>query len=239
MKLINPVSQSERGVSIVEILVVVIIIGILSSITAMSLLAPKKYNAENQTFILVDLMREAQQRALSQKKTMRVEINSTDRVINLIDENEPADADNDGVNDTPIASNDQIIKTATFIESNNVSTVFIGVVPANMTTSPTELSPVLPIAFSNSLHPLSLSDRVATMRFKSNGMVHNAGNDAVGTGSTPTGATIYVWSKKDSDNSANPTDADILRALTVLGSSGSTKYWKCGVVNNQCTTWTK
>jgi len=228
-------NQSERGVSMVEILVVVVIIGILSAITAMSLRTPPKYNAENQAFTLTDMMREAQQRSLSQKKTMRVVINSSDRVISLINENEPADANNDGVNDAPTANNDTVIKTATFTD-NNMS---IGVVPTNMTASPVELSPVTPIVFANSIHPLSLGDVVATMRFRSNGTVLNAGNDAIGTGATPTGATIYVWTKRDSDTSANPTEADILRAVTVLGSSGSTKLWKCGVANNQCTTWTR
>jgi len=244
MKLNNRSSQSERGISIVEILVVVIIIGILSSITAMSLLAPEKYNAEKQAFILADLMREAQQRAISQKKTMRVEINITDRAINLINENEPSDVNNDGVNDVASANNDELIKTVRFIDGKGGNKVFVGTPPINMSSSPTELTPVVPVVISNSLHPYSLGDQVATMRFQSNGMVLNAGNNAIGTGSTPTGATIFVWSKWDSDNSLNPTIAEVHRALTVLGTSGSTKYWKCTVVSNpltknQCTNWTR
>ena len=51
----------------VEILVVVVLIGIISAIVAGSLRAPKLYNAENQALSLIDLMREAQQRALTQK----------------------------------------------------------------------------------------------------------------------------------------------------------------------------
>ncbi len=217
-------NQSEQGYSLVEMLIVVAIIGILSAVTVMSLSATKKYNAENQALTLLDFMREAQQRALSQKKTMRVVINSSDRNINLINENDAA-----------TANDDTIIKSATFVDNN----MFIGVVPTNTTTSPVELSPVAPIVFANSIHPQSLGDVVATMRFRSNGMVLNTGNDAIGSLAIPTGATVYVWTRRDSDTSANPTEADILRAVTVLGSSGSTKLWKCGVIANQCTTWTR
>lgn len=228
-------NQSEEGFSLVELLIAVIIIGILSAITVMSLSSTRKYNAEAEALTVIDFMREAQQRALSQKKTMRVVINSSDRNISLINENEPADANNDGINDAPTANNDTVIKTAVFTDNN----MFIGVVPTNMTSSPTELTPVAPIVFANSIHPQSLGDFVATMRFRSNGTVLNTGNDAIGTGSIPTGATIYVWTKKDTDTSANPTVADVLRAVTVLGSSGSTKLWKCGTGGSQCTTWTR
>ncbi len=234
MKLKKHTNQSEQGISIIEMVIVVAIIGILSAIT-ITTLGARKYNAENQALTLIDFMREAQQRALSQKKTMRVVINSSDRVINLINENEPADANNDGINDAPTAANDTIIKSARFADNN----MFIGVVPTNMTTSPVELAPVAPIVFANSIHPLSLGDVVATMRFRSNGTVLNTGNDAIGTGATPTGATLYVWTRRDSDTSPTPTEADILRSVTVLGSSGSTKLWKCGVINNQCATWTR
>ena len=108
-----------------------------------------------------------------------------------------------------------------------------------MTATPVETIPVLPVAFANSTHPLSLGNQVVTMRFRSNGTVENAGNDAIGTGATPTGATIYVWTKSETDTSANPTVASVLRAVTVLGSSGLTRMWKCGIVNNQCSNWTK
>ena len=235
MKLKKRNSRSEQGFSIVEMVVVVGIIGILTAISTLSLLAPKKYNAENQTLFLIDIMREAQQRAISQKKIMRVEINSSDRVINLINENEPADANADGVTDAPTANNDIIIKSLTYVDA----TIFVGVAPTNMTSTPSELSPVAPITFATSLQPYSLSDLVATMRFRSNGNVLNAGTDTIGGGAIPTGATIYVWTKRDSDTSANPTEANILRALTVLGSSGSTKFWSCGVTNAGCTTWTR
>lgn len=216
--------QSQRGVSMIEMVVVLVIIGIMSAIVGSALIAPKLYAAEDQTLKLIDLMREAQQRSFTQKTTMRVEINATRRAIRLIDEKAAANASDDTViNTVPYVSND----------------VFLGVTPGNMTATPTETVPILPVTLSNSTHPLSLGNQVVTMRFRSNGTVENAGNDAIGTGAIPTGATVYVWTKRTSDTSPTPTVANVLRAATVFGSSGLTRLWKCGIVNNQCTTWTK
>ena len=108
-----------------------------------------------------------------------------------------------------------------------------------MTATPTEASPIVPVTFTTSSHPLSLGNQVATLRFMSNGTVRNSGTDAIGTGSIATGATVFVWSKRDSDTSANPTVANVLRAVTVIGTSSSPKLWKCAVIGNQCTAWTR
>lgn len=222
--------KSERGFSLVELLIVVTIIAILGAITTMSLLAPRKYKAEDQALLLIDLMREAQQRAISQKKTMRVEIDSANRQIRLINENEP-NINNAGVTVAATTANDETIKTVAF----NSDTVFVGLVPTNMTSTPTEATPVTTIPFTSN---------IAVMRFMQNGTVHNAGTNNVGSLSIPTGRTIYVWKKKDNDPSATPTVAEVLRAVTVLGSSGSAKLWKCGVErdafgNDKCNTWTR
>lgn len=208
----------------VEMVVVLVIIGIMSAIVGSTLIAPRLYAAEDQTLKLIDLMREAQQRSLTQKTTMRVEINSTRRVIRLINENVRTNA-----------GDDTILKTVPYVSDD----VFIGVTPTNMTTTPVETVPILPVAFANGTHPLNLGNQVVTMRYRSNGTVENAGTDAIGTNATATGATVYVWTKRPSDTSANPTVANVLRATTVFGSSGLTRLWKCAIANNQCSNWTK
>ncbi len=230
MKQRGSFSKSEQGISIVEIVVVILLIGIISAIAVGTLTTPKLYNAENQALRFMDLMREAQQRALTQKKTMRVEINSTQRFIRLIDENEVT-----GSAAVPTAANDIIVKTIPYVDGNT----FLNLTPTNMTATPAELTPVLPVAFANSTHPTSVGNQVLTMRFMSNGTVRSAGTDAIGSNSTPTGATIYVWSRRDSDTAPTPTVANVLRAVTVLGTSGSTKLWKCGVTASGCTAWTR
>lgn len=220
--------NSQRGFSLVELIIVIMIMVIMGTIVGMSFRAPKLYNAENQALKLIDLMREAQQRSLTEKSVMRVEINATQRVISLINENAAGNA-----------GDDVLIKSFVYTPPNAYTSdnnVFFGVTPTNMTTTPVEAVPILPIAFTNSTHPLSLGNQVATLRFRRDNVVLNAGNNAIGTGATPTGATIYVWTRRATQ--ANNV-AEVLRAVTVFGSSGLTKLWKCGVINNQCTTWTK
>lgn len=220
--------NSQRGFSLVELLIVIMIIGIMGAIIGLSFRAPKLYNAENQALRLIDLIREAQQSSLTQKNTMRVEINATRRVIRLINENTAT-----------TAGDDVLVKSFPYTPLNastGDNSVFFGVTPTNMTTTPVEVVPIDPIAFANSTHPLSLGEQVATLRFRKDSAVLSAGSNAIGTGAIPTGATIYVWTRRASEiNNV----AEVLRAVTVSGSSGSTKLWKCGVINNQCTTWTK
>lgn len=214
--------KSAGGFSLVELMVVLVIIALLSAFAMMSFGSEKLYDADKQTLAIIDLLHEARQRSLSQRNTMRVEINVTRNSIRLIDENRPNDS-----------SDDVEIKSAVYRNNG----VFIGTLPSNMTDNPTELSPVPPIAFTTSNHPLSASDSVATMRFLRNGTVHNAGSNAVGTGSIATGATIYVWSKFPEDNSATPTTGQIFRAITVVGTTGSSRLWKCSMTSGDCSDW--
>lgn len=215
---INPAA----GFSIVELLIVVILVGILSSIAFMSLSTGKLYEAERQALEITDVLQEARQRAISQRNTVRVEINQTKNAIRLIDEVKPG-----------AAADDVVIKSVPYMNNG----VYIGTAPANMSNGgPTETSPVVPVTFSTSTHPLSIGDQVSIIRFRK-GTAQNAGSDAIGTNSIPTGATVYVWSKYADDNSPNPTVAQVIRAVTVLGSTGSSKLWKCSFTGNQCAAW--
>ena len=215
---INPAA----GFSLVELLIILVLVGILSSIALLSLNAGKLYEADKQAIEITDLLQEARQRSLSQRNTLRIEINQTKNSIRLIDEVKPGDA-----------SDDVVVKSVAYMNNG----VYIGTAPSNMSNGgPTELSPVLPISFTTSTHPLSIGDQVSTIRFRK-GNAQNAGSDAIGTNSIPTGATIYVWSKFADDNSPNPTVAQVVRAVTVLGSTGSSRLWKCSFTGSQCTDW--
>ena len=214
--------KSAEGFSIAELMVVITILVIVALFSFMSLGSEKLYDTDKQALKIVDLLQEAKQRSLSQRNTMRVEINTTKKSVRLIDERVLGDA-----------SDDREIKSISYSENN----VYIGTVPSNMTDTPTELTPVSPITFTTSNHPLSNGDNVATMRFLRNGTVTNAGSDAIGTGAVPTGVTIHVWSKFPNDTSATPTNAQIFRAITVLGTRGSTRIWKCMTTNGACTEW--
>ena len=216
---------NEAGYSIIELLLVLAITAILSAITIMSFGAVRMNKTDAQAVNLVDIFQEARQRAISQRTTMRVELNRTDQVIRLIDEGR----------NTLAAKDDVQIKSSAFLNDG----VIVGLPPSNQTSTPTESTPIPQIAFAPSVHPSSLGKNVATLRFLRNGTVTNTGNDAIGTGATTSGATIYVWSKFEKDNSQNPTTAQIFRAVTVTGSTGLSRVWKCGSVNNVCKNWNK
>ena len=205
--------RSERGFSTVELVMVVVGLAILSTIAVMSFNSLEMTKADSQASELVDILQEARQRAITQRRTMRVEINATDKVIRLINEKDKRDD----------ASDDVEIRKVSYVEGK----VFIGnAEPSGMTSGPSELTPVPVISFKSSSHPLSNGDNVATLRFFSNGKVKDAGNDAIGTGSIVTGATILVWSKNPNDASASSTTANILRAVTITN-SGLIRMRKC------------
>lgn len=206
--------RSERGFSLVELIMVIMGLAVLSAIAVMSFNSLEMTKADRQASELVDILQEARQRAVTQRRTMRVEINETDKVIRLINEKDRRDA----------ASDDVEIRRLSYVGGG----VFIGSdKPANAISNPSELTPVPVISFkNNSSHPLSTGDKVATLRFFSNGRVKDAGNDAIGTGSIVKGATIFVWSKRPNDTSSSSTIANIFKAVTVTN-SGLIRTRKC------------
>ncbi|MCV4754403.1 hypothetical protein OFC37_33580, partial [Escherichia coli] len=54
------------------------------------------------------------------------------------------------------------------------------------------------------------------------GTVTNAGTNSIGSGAVTTGVTIHIWSPQ----AGSPTNADIARAITVIGSSGVVRGWE-------------
>ena len=217
--------QKESGFSIFELVIVVAIVAILSTIAALSFYTEKIYKADTQALNIIDVLQEARQRALSQRTTMRVEVNRTEQLIQLINENSPT-----------TSSDDEEVRTVSYTNQG----VFVGTQPSNYTAgNPVELSPTPRLAFRTSNHPLSVGDRVGTIRFLRNGTVSDAGTDDIGTGARIRGATILVWSKYADDTSTNPNTVQIMRAVTVQRTSGLTRLWKCPLENGTCATWIK
>ena len=86
----------ENGFSIVELLVVLVIISVMAGISAYFFNAHQKlYKPDDQSLKIIDILQEARQRALTQRETIRVEINSTLNIARVIDENTPSTANDD------------------------------------------------------------------------------------------------------------------------------------------------
>ncbi len=199
----------SRGFSLVELLIVLVVMLILSGFSLFYLAGHQRlYRPDEQSLRLVDALQEARQRSLTQRETMRVEIDVTDGLIRLIDENSPATADDD-----------VLVRSAPLFPASEVK---IDERPPDIVTNPEEPLPVPVADYRPSLHPLSLTHRVATLRFLRNGTVTTGGTDAIGTNSATAGSTIFIWSPKlDNDNESN-----IARAITVVGATGSVRYWE-------------
>ncbi|CAN5275985.1 hypothetical protein BH10ACI1_BH10ACI1_35770 [soil metagenome] len=208
------------GFSIVELLVVLVIISVMAGISGYFFSAHQKlYKPDDQSLKMVDILQEARQRALTQRESIRVEINTTLNIARIIDENSPT-----------TANDDREIRRITLFDSNEVK---ITSRPGNISYNPPEPLPAPNAVFMASNYPTSSSQNVCTLRFQSNGTVLNAGNDAIGTGSVPTGVTLHIWSLK-----AGTTNyAETARSITIIGSSGSLRFWEFDYNSTDSNKW--
>ena len=70
-----------RGFSMVELLIVLTVMTILTGISLFYLSGHQRlFRPDEQTLKMVDIFQEARQRSLTQRETMRVEIDLTDSV---------------------------------------------------------------------------------------------------------------------------------------------------------------
>ena len=221
MNIQNFKKTSQAGFSFIEVIVVLTVIVILSSMALVTFWNSRKYSAEDQARKLIDVFDEARQKALNQRKTFRVEINRTRQEIRLIDE---------GNNDPVVTVSDDVIIKRVQISNQ----VVIGAAPTNISGAPTANSPIPVAAYAISSYPLSNGDDKITLRFRLNGQVVDAGTDNIGTGSQPSGATIYIYSNK-----SPATNPDVIRAVTVLGTTGDTSLYRCSFVSNVCGSWSR
>ncbi len=201
--------SGEAGVSMIEMLVVLVIIGILATTSIFYLTAYQKlYKPDDQALKIVDIIQEARQRSLTERRTMRVEVDLTSNSVKLIDELDPL-----------TAADDKIINQLSLFATTDVK---VNPQPANVTTSPPETFPIPAAQFSSSQHPLSAGHNVCTVRFLRDGSVVNAGTNDVGLGAFSTGLTLFIWSPKKGAAGS----ADITRAITIIGTTGSIKFWE-------------
>jgi prepilin-type N-terminal cleavage/methylation domain-containing protein len=218
-------TSKQAGFSIIELLLVLVATVILSSIALISLKNNQLLSVDNQAKKIIDIFDEARQKALNQRQTMRVEISRTRGLIRIIDENLPASVNDD-------------VEVRRAVISTDIT---VGVTPGNVVNNPTTTSPI-PIAnYETTSYPLSSGEEKITLRFRRNGQVVNIGTDNVGTNSIVTGATVFLTSNQLTTSiNGNAAKPQLVRAVTVLGSSGDTSLMKCQInASGDCVSWYK
>ncbi len=211
---------NSDGFSMIELLVVISIIMILSGITFYYLNSTQSlYKPDEQALKIVDVLQEARQRSLTQRETMRVEIDLTDNVVRLIDENS-----------STTATDDNEIRTIALLSNFEVR---VDKRPQQISYNPPEEFPVPSASFNQSIYPASLAHNVCTLRFLSNGTVVDQGTNEVGNNAVIAGSTLHIWSPDEN----NINNSKIARAITIIGSSGSLRLWEFDVSLTTTNKW--
>ncbi len=209
-KRVDTAIRSDAGFSVVELIVVVGVIAIMSTVVLFYASAHKKlYAPDEEALQITDILQEARQRSLTQRRPMRVEVNLTNNTVKLYDENIDATTAND----------DFLIKALNLSPSSSVR---VDTRPSEISVNPPETMPVPNAVYSSSVYSTSISQNVCTIRFLPNGTAVNAGTNAIGSGAVPTGLTLFVWSPNKNNNA----QSDIARSVTVLGATGVIRLWE-------------
>ena len=199
----------NAGYSIVEMLIVLAIVSILTSGAFFYLNAHQTlYKTDNQALLIADILQEARQRSLTQRRTMRVEIDLTDSVARLIDENTAT-----------TAADDKVLRELQLFFPNEVR---MDAPSSEVTYNPPEPLPVPSAQYKISTYPLSTLHQVCTVRFQSTGIVVDAGDNDIGSNAVSKGITLHLWSP----NQNNTRESSVARALTIIGSTGSVRLWE-------------
>lgn len=217
---IQTMKKNQDGFSVIEILLVLGIIMVISGASVFYLSAHQKlYKTDDQTLVIIDFLQEARQRSLTQRETMRVEIDIIDNSIRLIDENTTA-TEND----------DAVLKEHNLYLPNDVR---MDRRPNEISDNPPEPLPVSTAVFSPSVYPSSGAHRVCTFRFQSNGTILDAGNNATGNNASIAGATLHIWQPDKTNND----QSTVARAITLIGSTGSIRLWEYDRASTQTNKW--
>ena len=187
-----------EGYSLVELTVVIAITAIVTAIVVMQFTNTREmYNADDAANKVMNYLREANSRAVSNHHSYRVTINQNTNTISLIDEKTSAGGGN---NDGESISGDDVL----------VKSEPVGVrVSLNQPSVPNLVNP--PAAPFN-YAPATFASNVWTAHFQSDSSVTDVNL-------APVSCTIF-FQPVDKTNLAG-----LIRAVTVFGPSGSVRFW--------------
>jgi prepilin-type N-terminal cleavage/methylation domain-containing protein len=198
-------TRREGGYSVLELMMVLVIIGVMAAFSVMALRPSKNaYMPDTAASVVLSFLREASARALAERRTIRVEIYfAADQRhhIRMIDQNTL----------TPPAA-EFTVRDEALPKPADVSMA----VPTPGGTPITP--PPAPYSFTAAAIPTTTVGTPWAIRFSSFGSACDATLQ-------PLSATIYLFTPT-SVGGTTPTTVDGVRAITVAGSGGSTRFWK-------------
>lgn len=81
-------ARGQAGFSVVELLIVAAVVCIMSAFALFAMQGHKdKYRSDDEIQRILDVMRESSQLALTHRRSMRLELNATQKWIRIVDEN--------------------------------------------------------------------------------------------------------------------------------------------------------
>ena len=193
-------ATGEEGFSVIEMLIVAIVIIALTAISFFALTPHKRaYNTEDAAMQVVNFMREAHHIAVTHRHSVRLVIDLNAQMISIIDEETVGGGGNN--EGAAVSGDDRLLREKSLIEHVSMLDPQIDGAPV----------PVPPAPYN--YPPATSGDFVWTAHFQSDG--------SVTSGAAPISATFFFSPADMKDN-----DANLIRAVTLFGSSGSTRYWK-------------
>lgn len=198
----------ERGFSLIELLIVISISLILVAIAIPSIRGHRTlYRTEDQSLKIINLLRLAGQKAITERQRMRVEINLTDNLARVVDENGTGATTDD--------------RTVSEVRLDDVSEVRMCLSATPNTSKPANVTP-LPVA---TLHDPVVFTTVGgkliwTAYFQNDGTITNAANSIMPSG------TLMFWQPDGAANQNNARTANTVRAITISSGAGAVRYWK-------------
>jgi hypothetical protein len=221
----SSLKNSERGYSIMELVIVACIILIIVSVSVFAFASARKvYGSDEAAAQVHRFMRDAATRAMTHRQRARVYINTGTapstvsnatpaiscpaQSIMLIDENGASTGDEKLVRYETLYS-PKLIKIAT---------------PANLLTGSSTV-PAVPYNYSAATFPSG----VWQAYFTASGQV----TDVAGM---PLSATMYFYNPSTT-NSNNAATLPLVRALTVFGPTGNVRFWRYNPTSGTTATW--
>jgi prepilin-type N-terminal cleavage/methylation domain-containing protein len=206
LQLPNNRHGSRNGYSMVELLVVLVVLAVMAAISLPYLINFKKlYKTEDQALKVSDLLREANQLALTKRRTFRVEVDLTDNALLIIDEKG--------------SSADILLKRIPLELPRDVR---VDTIPYSVTKPNPPNYPDATFAADTMGHldgtTTVTGHSVWAARFMSDGSIVNRTN-------VPINANLYFY-PPTSLGSTIARNIGEVRALTISGGGGAVRYWK-------------